>query len=185
MTQDGETGKNPVLVIIDVQKGWLNFLPGKWNRTDAVANIARLLQKWRNKGWSVIHVRHDSKNPASFLKSGKPGFDFQDEVKPLEGELVITKNVNSAFIGTNLEEVLKKAGADPVVICGYVTDHCVSTTARMSGNLGFPTVVVEDACATYAKKGIDGVEIDAETLHRANLASVNREFAEVRKTDDV
>ncbi len=177
-------GKIPVLVLIDVQKAWLGLFPGKWSRKDAVKNMSALLKKWRSMGWAVIHVRHDSLKPDSPLKEGKPGFAFQDEVEPEEGETVITKHVNSAFIGTDLEGMLRKKGADAVVICGLVTDHCVSTTARMSGNLGFKTFVAEDACATYSKKGIDGKEIDAETLHLVNLASINGEFAKVLQTEE-
>lgn len=176
-----ELGENPVLVIIDVQEGWRGYLPGKWNNEDAVLKMQMLIAQWRKKDWRIIHVRHDSVNPRSFLRHDKVGFEFQKEVSPSEGETVITKHVNSAFIGTNLEEILRVNNADPVVICGFVTDHCVSTTARMSGNLGFRTIVVEDACGTYAKKGLDGKEIDAETLHKVNLASINGEFAAVHK----
>lgn len=176
---------NPVLVIIDVQKAWTNILPGKWNNPDAVANISKLLYKWRSSGWKVIHVRHDSKKPDSPLKKGNPGFYFQDEVMPQEGETVITKHVNSAFIGTNLEAILRINNAGTVVMCGFVTDHCVSTTARMSGNLGFNTVVPEDSCATYSKKWIDGTEVKAEDLHKANLASINGEFAKVVRTEEL
>lgn len=182
--QSKDLGRNPVLVIIDVQKAWLDLFPGKWNNEGAVGNISLLLKKWRTMGRRVIHVRHDSMKQESPLKEGKPGFAFQDEVEPEKGEKVITKNVNSAFIGTDLEAVLRREGADSVVICGLVTDHCVSTTARMSGNLGFRTFIPEDACATYAKKGLDGSEINAETLHMANLASINGEFAEVLPTAD-
>ncbi len=175
----------PVLVIIDVQKGWKEFHPGKWNNPGAVGKMRELLEFWRKKGWRVIHVRHDSYNPKSFLKEGKPTFEFQDEVKPEAGEKIVTKHVNSALIGTDLEETLRSAGADPVVFCGFVTDHCVSTTARMSGNLGFRTMVVEDACGTYSKPDMDGNEVNAATLHRANLASIHGEFATVLRSSDL
>lgn len=180
--KSSDLGKNPVLIIIDVQKAWLGMFPGKWSSENSVENMALLLEKWRSMGRKVIHVRHDSMKQDSPLKEGKPGFDFQDEVQPEMGEAVVTKHVNSAFIGTDLEAILHREGADSVVICGLVTDHCVSTTARMAGNLGFRTFVAEDACATYAKKGMDGNEIDAATLHTANLASINGEFAGVLPT---
>ncbi|AKA48577.1 hypothetical protein IX51_05090 [uncultured archaeon] len=180
-----DLGRNPVLVIIDVQKAWDGLFPGKWSSEDAVSNISKLLGKWRSEGWKVIHVRHDSRKPQSIIKEGKPGFAFKDEVKPIEGEAVITKHVNSAFIGTNLEEMLRNEGPSTVVICGLVTDHCVSTTARMSGNLGFNTVVPGDGCATYPKKTPQGREIDALTVHEVNLASINGEFANVVPVSDL
>lgn len=177
--------EKPVLVIIDVQEGFRSIPEGKWSSLDYGSNIAKLIGMWRRKGWKIIHVRHDSRNPESALREGKPGFEFQEEALPLPGETVITKHVNSAFIGTNLENMLRKEDAGVVVICGLVTDHCVSTTARMSGNLGFNTVVVEDACAAYSKKDTKGKEIDALTIHRVNLASINGEFAKVLRTSDI
>ena len=137
------------------------------------------------KGFPAIYVRHDSTGQESILIQGKPGFDFMDEVKPTEGEQVITKHVNSAFTGTELEDMLRNIDADAVYICELTTDHCVSTTARMSGNLGFNALVVEDGCATYPKSGPGGKIIDAETLHIANLAPLNGEFARVMESGDI
>jgi len=103
---------------------------------------------------------------------------------PQEGEPVLTKEVNSAFIGTDLEERLRSTGATTVVIAAFTTDHCGSTTARMSGNLGFETWYVGDACCTYDREGPDGEVFPAELVHRIALASVHGEFADVITTDE-
>src|SRR6476620_12235076 len=103
---------------------------------------------------------------------------------PLAGEPVVTKGVNSAFIGTDLEERLHAAGATTVVIAALTTDHCGSTTARMSGNLGFETWVVGDACATFDREGPDGESFPAELIHRTTLASLHDEFADVIATEE-
>ena len=73
-----------------------------------------------------------------------------------------------------LETRLRALEADPVVIMGITTDHCVSTTTRLAKNLGFKPVLVGDACHTFARKGFD-----ADTVHRVELAVLDREFAEV------
>jgi nicotinamidase-related amidase len=80
-----------------------------------------------------------SDNPSSVFYPKNTGFDIKELVKPKDEELIITKKVNSSFIGTNLKEFLKINRITSVVITGLTTPHCVSTTTRMSGNLGFNT----------------------------------------------
>ncbi|MEM0135160.1 MAG: cysteine hydrolase family protein [Thermoplasmatales archaeon] len=180
-----KTEKDSVLVIIDVQKAWRDPRFGKRNNPNAEAVISRLIGEFRKKGRKIIHVRHDSLNPESVFREGKETFEFMDGVRPIEGELVITKHVNSAFIGTDLESHLRKMGNPQVFYAGLVTDHCVSTTVRMSGNLGFKSYVIEDACATYDRKDSKGKVIPAEEVHRTNLASIDGEFAKVIESTDL
>lgn len=180
-----KVGTNSVLVIIDVQKGFSDPSWGARNNPHAEEKMHKVLEDFRKHGRTVIHVRHDSSSPDSPLHHGKESFQFKDEVKPLEGELIITKHVNSAFIGTDLEQVLRGMGNPSVYYMGLVTGHCVSTTARMSGNLGFDSYVIEDACATHEKLGINGEMIPAQTIHEVNLASINGEFAEVIRSGDL
>jgi nicotinamidase-related amidase len=166
------------LVVIDVQKGFDDPVWGKRNNPEAEKVMEDVLRKFRSNGRRIIHVRHDSLNPASLLKSGKPGFEFKPEVAPLEHEPVITKHVNSAFIGTRLESILRAMGDPEVYIMGLTTDHCVSVTARMSGNLGFKTFVIRDACAAH-QRFLDGKKISADVVHDINLASISGEFAQI------
>jgi nicotinamidase-related amidase len=114
-----------------------------------------------------------------------PGNAFKPEAAPVEGEPVFQKTVNSAFIGTELEAHLRREGIDDLVIVGLTTDHCISTSVRMAGNLGFDVVVVEDATATHDRTGPDGIHYSAEQMHRLALASLHGEFARVRTTEDV
>lgn len=77
-------------------------------------------------------------------------------MKPIDGEIIIKKNVNSAFIGTDLKERLDNEKITKLVIVGLTTDHCVSTTTRMAGNYGFDTFIVSDPTAAFNKKGREG-----------------------------
>ena len=144
---DEKTG----LIIIDVQKGFDDPRWGKRNNENAEKNISLLLQHWRKSGKPVIHIQHMSKVPNSPLRPNQEGNDFKDIVKPLDNkqEPVFQKTVNSGFIGTNLENYLHENNIKSVVITGLTTNHCVSTTARMAGNLGFTTFVVDDAPACF------------------------------------
>lgn len=176
----------PTLLVVDVQNAWDDPALGQRNNDpSAEENVARLLQAWRTAEAPIIHVRHRETDPDwPMLHEGNPGFEFMDEAVPQEGEPVLTKEVNSAFIGTDLEERLRSTGATTVVIAAFTTDHCGSTTVRMSGNLGFETWYVGDACSTYDREGPDGEVFPAELVHRTALASVHGEFADVITTDE-
>lgn len=174
--------KGAALVIVDVQKGFEDPSWGRRNNPQAEENISALLSYWRRSGLPTFHIRHLSLEEDSPLASGQPGSEIKDIVRPAEGEPVIEKSVNSAFIGTELETHLRDRGIDTVVITGLTTDHCVSTTARMAGNLGFVTYVVSDATATFDRTGPDGKHHEAEKVHEMSLVSLHGEFAAVIST---
>jgi len=175
----------PALILIDIQNGFDNieYWGGQRNNLNAEENASELLKLWRENNLPVFHIKHCSSNPASLLNETNAGNEFKDIVKPINDELVIKKNVNSAFIGTDLEEQLQSAKITKLVIVGLTTDHCVSTTTRMAGNFGFETFVVSDATATFNKKGLDGQNYSAELIHETALASLNNEFATVVTTN--
>lgn len=173
--------KNPALLLVDIQKAFLEKdYPGLIrNNENAEFICGKILKKWRTLDLPIIHVRHSSTNPESKLHKSRPGFEFNDYVTPLETEMVLTKEVNSAFIGTNLENILIKSHIDTLVIVGMTTNHCISTTVRMSGNLGFDTYLISDSTACYNTKGMNGEIIDCNTIYNSALASLQEEFATV------
>jgi nicotinamidase-related amidase len=177
--------QSAALVIIDVQQGFDDPVWGARNNPRAEANAGRLLAAWRRAGNPVLHVQHCSVLAGSPLAPGQSGVDFKDIVEPRAGEPVVRKSVNSGFIGTDLEARLRALGSPPVVVVGLTTPHCVSTTARMAGNLGFETYVVADATAAFEQVGHDGTRYPAEDVHRFALASLHGEFATVVETDEV
>lgn len=179
---EGLSGK-VALLVIDVQQGFDSPYWGVRNNPGAEANIAKLLELWRRVSGPVVHVRHMSTEPESPLRPGQPGNDFKPEALPIDGEHIEEKQVNSGFIGTQLEQYLRRNQIDTVVIVGLTTDHCVSTTTRMAGNFGFKVYVVEDATATFDRVGHDGKHYSAEDIHRYALTSLHNEFATVVSTD--
>lgn len=176
---------NAALLIIDTQQGFDDPRLPPRNNPGAEANIARLLAAWRASGRPIFHVRHHSRRPTSPLRPGQPGADFKPEARPIEGEPVFTKQVNSAFIGTDLEAKLRERAIETLVIAGVQTNYCVETTARMSGNLGFDTFVVEDAMWTYDKEGPDGTRYPAQQLHAISIVNMHGEFATIATADEV
>jgi len=177
--------RNAALLIIDVQQGFDDARWGRRNNPQAEENITALLAAWRESGRPVFHTQHMSLTPGSPLASGAPGNQIKAIVEPRNGEPVIFKNVNSAFIGTDLEQQLRAAGIEQVVVTGLTTDHCVSTTARMAGNFGFDVLFVADATATFERIGPNGKHYTADVIHDVHLASLNGEFATVVTTSDL
>lgn len=183
---------NAALLLIDMQRG---FEPPSWeywsgprgmrNNPDAERVAAQLLDAWRAYELPVFHVKHDSTNPRSPLRAGAATNELVAAVQPTASEPLYRKRVNSAFIGTSLERDLRGRRIDTLVVAGLTTDHCVSTSVRMAGNLGFTTFLVSDATATFDREGPDGTHYPADLMHRTALASLHDEFAIVVTADTV
>jgi len=173
--------KKPALILVDVQKAFLedDYWGGNRNNKNAEEICGKILLKWRELNLPVFHIRHSSTTPNSKLHSNNKGFEFNEYVIPLEREPIITKNVNSAFIGTDLKEQLDKLNIKTLVVVGITTNHCVSTTTRMAGNFGYETYLISDATATFDRIGVNGKTFDSETIHQTTLANLNEEFATV------
>jgi nicotinamidase-related amidase len=175
-----------VLLPIDMQQAFDHSpWPRRWNsRVDA--NGLALIAAWRAAGRPIIHVRHDSVQPGSTLAAGTPGNDFRPGFGPVDGEPLITKSVNSAFIGTDLDERLKQLGAAHVIAFGISTDMCVSTTIRMGANLGWDMVLVPDACDCFDLPAGDGTAwIAAPEVQRVHVATLAFEFCRVLSTGEL
>jgi nicotinamidase-related amidase len=175
------------LVVVDVQKAFEEWdaMGRRRNNPGAEERIAELLGDFRSKGATVIHIRHASLEPDSLLRAELPGHGVIDAAAEIEGEPVLVKHVNSSFIGTDLEERLRTLGIRNVVIVGATTNHCVETTTRMAGNLGFEAKLVRDATWTYDRIGLEGEEYSAEQVQAMTLMNLSGEFAEIVTTAEV
>lgn len=179
--------KNTALIIIDFQDGFDDhaYWGGNRNNPNAETNTRKVLDRFRELGIPIFHVKHNSVNPKSRLVPGQPGNAIKELVKPIGSEPVISKTVNSAFIGTDLQKRLEEKGITTVVLAGLQTDHCVSTTARMAANLGFQTIVLSDATATFDRTSPGGQKFTAQEIHEINLTSLHDEFATIITTQQL
>jgi nicotinamidase-related amidase len=175
-----------VLLPIDMQRAFdCPPWPCRWNE-EVDTNGLALLAAWRAAKRPIIHVRHDSAQPGSTLAPGAPGNAFRPGFGPAEGEQLITKSVNSAFIGTDLEALLKELGARHVVTFGISTDMCVSTTVRMGANLGWDMILVPDACDCFDLPcPYGGAWIPAEQVQAAHVATLAFEFCRIIRTAEL
>lgn len=188
-----DIAQNAALVVVDVQKGFeeLGFW-GPRNNPEADDNIAALIDVWQSTGRPVVFVRHDSRKPESPLRAGYAGNGFKEYVEQRRGkgsgaELLVTKSVNSAFLGTpDLGAWLRQEGTAQIVVAGIQTNMCVETTARMGGNLGYEVLVAFDATYTFDAEGPFGWRLRADELARASAVSLHGGgFAQVVTTAEV
>ncbi len=177
------------LLLVDVQRGvndlgYYGGAKGRRNNPDAEAKQASLLARCREAGLQVAFTMHDSREACSPLKlsleSGRQLVGFE----PAMGDITVSKDVNSGFVGTSLEVDLRRAGINRLVVAGFFTNVCVETTVRMAGNMGFDTYLVHDACATTNRVGLDGTDHDPELVHALSVASMHGEFCTAISTND-
>ncbi len=181
------TLSNAALIVVDAQREYADGslrLPGVHTAT---AEIERLLVRARVAGTPVIHIVQQARGP------GAPLFDPAGDMvgiipslKPHDGEPVLVKHLPNSFTGTDLAAALRATGRKHVIIVGFMTHMCVSTTARATLDQGFPCTLVANGCATRdLPDGMGGV-IPAQTVHTVELAALADRFREVVcDTDDI
>ena len=178
------------LLLIDVQQGFDDpkFGPDRSN-AHFKDNISKILKHFRDQADAlIVHVQHNSILPESPFYPSKSGVEFYAFSRPLPGEPVVKKDVNSAFIGTDLERILRERDIRVLYCVGLTIDQCVSTTVRMASNMRVcdrgddkgEVILIGDATTGY---GYD--DIDAETVHRVHEATLAHEFCTVIQTADL
>jgi nicotinamidase-related amidase len=165
-------------------------------KSTVLPNIKRLQECFRSRSLSVIFVSFgsylpDGRDLPEWIKDfdqlglklfGKrpnplvndPSWQVEDSVAPLPGELVLNKNTSGPLNSTKLDQILRNAGINSLVVCGLTTAVCVTQTAREAADRGFRVLLVEDACTEMS-----------EEMHEAALLSFNWVFGRVRKTEEV
>jgi len=161
------------LLIIDIQRDY--FPGGAYPLVEperAAENARRLLDAFREGGEKILHLQHVWDAPdATFMRPGTDGVEIHPDVAPAEGEPVLEKAEPNGFLGTSLEDDLRTAGVDELVVAGMISSMCVDATVRAGADLGFSMTVVHDACAapdlTFGEKTVDGA-----TVHAAFMAAL-------------
>lgn len=176
--------ENTALVLVDVQRGLGEAHFGARAGGDVEGRLLRLLAAWRERRMPIFHVQHSSTEPDSPLRPERAGFAFKPGFEPQAGEAHLVKQVNSGFIGTDLEARLHARAIRRVVIGGLTTNHCVSTTTRMAANLGFAVVLVRDGVGAFAGE-LDGEQISADLIQKVSLANLSGEFATLLTAQEI
>lgn len=195
--------ESTALLVIDVQQGDLVKDPDSfggdypalvdyWNSRMAelvIPKTKRLIESFRRRGLKVVYTRNGmmtstgdelterlrpKATAVSDRYAGTPAYEIAKEIAPREDELVIDKPISSAFTSSPMDHALRNMGITDIVITGVVTDMCVFGTARVGAELGYNSLICEDACASYTQRAHD----EALLMHA-------RVFGRVSTTEDV
>jgi nicotinamidase-related amidase len=156
-----------VLLLIDLQRAIGDPSPRPRDYSSAEARIAALLTAWRAEGLPIVHVERDSLESSSPDRLDRETHSSPSETHPRQGEAVLGRSVDSAFIGTDLEALLDDFDATTLVVCGIFASPSLEASVRDGANLGYRLFVVADAC--WRSEAADAV----------SLAPMNGEMAEI------
>ena len=175
--------RDACLVLIDFQNEYLSGPIAVSNAHPAVASAVQLLKAARENGAPLVHVAHRGRPGGLFDRASERGQIIAD-LSPVAGEVVIEKGLPNAFAGTDLKSHLAATGRSNIILCGFMTHMCVSSTARAATDHGFRVTVEASACATRdLPNGMGGV-ISAATVHEVSLAELADRFAIIARSPD-
>jgi len=171
--------RESAVLVIDAQNEYVDgalALPGV---KPALDRIAALLRRARNVGAPIIHVRHLGR-AGSLFDPDAPRGAIADPAKPVGGETVIGKKLPNAFAGTDLHTALTATGMRNLIVCGFMTHMCVSSTVRAALDLGYRSIVPAAATATRdLPDAVTGATLPAAAIQSASLTALSDRFATV------
>ena len=172
------------LILIDIQNDYFeNGALELVNPIPASQNASKLLQRFREQDFPVVHIQHISPAGAPFFIEGTKGAEIHYNVKPNDGEKVFIKQFPNSFRETGLLEYLRSDGITDLVIVGMMTHMCIDATTRAAFDYGFSCTVIGDACATMDLE-IKDEKVKALDVHNANLAALEFFYAKIQNTEE-
>lgn len=170
---------NAAVLVIDAQREYTAAGRLPLDGIDAaLERIGALLDAARAEGRPIVHVAHRGK-PGGLFDPETSAFAFADPAAPREGEAVVIKTLPDSFVGSELDATLKKTGTTNLLVAGFMTHMCVSSTVRTSMGLGYAPTVIASACATRDLPDGHGGRVAARDLQRNELAALSDLFAAV------
>lgn len=172
------------IIVVDLQNDYLTT--GRFPLVGidaALENAARVVEAARRSGDLVINVRHESPADGPFFATGTNGAEITSTMAPQEGEAIVTKQYPNSFRETELADLLSKAGIEDVTVIGAMSHMCIDATARAASDLGYKTIIVEDACATRDLE-FKGDVVSADKVHAAYMSALAFGYGQVLSTSE-
>lgn len=173
-----------VIVIIDMQREYLDGAVPLPDLQSAVAGTARLIERAHQQGAPVIHILNKGPDGNLLFNVQGPYYAELTEIAAKPDEQIVIKHLPNAFAGTQLHELLQKIGRTQLIIAGCTTHVCVSATARAALDLGYSSTIVADATTSRDLNDGFGNIIPATLVKQVALAELRDAFSVVVKTAD-
>jgi nicotinamidase-related amidase len=187
LLQMAGAGLNPAkisdacLILIDLQNEYLNGPTAVTKAQPAIAEAERLLKAARSAQAPVFHIAHKGKAGGLFDRDAPRG-QIVPELSPRTGEMLVEKTLPNAFAHTALQNLLTATQRKELILAGFMTHMCVSSTARAALDAGYRVTIVADACGTRDLPNLrDGV-VQAEVVHEVALVELSDRFAIIART---
>lgn len=175
--------RDACLVLIDLQNEYLNGPIAVRGTDAAIASAARLLMSARKNGTPVFHIVHKGRPGGLFDRTAERG-QIVAELVPLPDEAVVEKGLPNSFAGTDLQALLSATGRKNIILAGFMTHMCVSSTARAALDLGYRVTIDASACGTRDLPDGRGGVVPAATVHEVALVELSDRFAIITHTND-
>jgi nicotinamidase-related amidase len=161
--------KKTAMLIMDYQNRMLNEL-SEHARKEILEKANAILEKARKANIPVIYVE---------VRRGErtPEMEIHHSIAPKTGDMVLTKQRTGPFTTTNLNEVLKKFGADTLVLFGIATQGCILTTVRCGADLDYKLVVVSDCCANPPSEEVNRILMEKVFPGQASVVTAKEVLA--------
>ena len=159
-----------VLLVVDLQKGIVDEELYAYNTL--LDRTLRLIEAARKNGVEVIFAQHDA-GPGSGFSAGDEAFEIIDEARPLPGEKVFVKTINSCFGNKDFKKYVKQQADKRLMIIGLQTNYCIDATVKSAFERGFTLIIPEGANSTF-----DNDYMTGETTYRYYNEDVWEELVE-------
>jgi len=170
--------KDSALIMIDLQNTYRKGVMQLTGVEEAIIEARKLLEMARDHKIPIFHIRHDGGVGTPYDVSAEIGA-ISDEVGPIAGEPIITKNYPNSFIQTDLDQQLKAMGIEKIVLAGFMTHMCINSTAHGGFNLGYAPTVVASTTATRPLEAANGKVLTAQQVQDAAIASTRDLYAAI------
>jgi nicotinamidase-related amidase len=166
--------KDTALLVIDVQAGMFMFpeTDPVYAEDTLLQRVRLLIDKARTSHTPIFFVQHNE-GPGAPLETNTPGWEIHTFITPESGDIIIQKHTPDSFHETNLQDELVARGVTKLVLAGLQTDYCIDATSRRAHQLGYETIVAEDAHSTYDQGNVTAAQI---------INQYNEQFSTFAKT---